>query len=176
MTYRSTVHSVEEGRSMARFRPAAVLLTLLVSVVAACHDAPTAPAWESELAIAKDPGDAPFPPLAGPGRIYAFSRSLWGWGAGGGVMEYTRQSRYVLYDDGSFALQMWLGAWGAGEYRGTYEMESDGRIDFAWEGWSRAGPWGATGTLSKDTLSVRYNLVMMMTDFEDAEYILDPRD
>jgi hypothetical protein len=75
-------------------------------------------------------------------------------------------SRYVLYDDGKFALQFS----GLFEYRGTYK-ESDGTITFEWEGWSVMGPWGATGTLNGDTLDVKYNLVMQLTDFIDGVYI-----
>ena len=52
-------------------------------------------------------------------------------------------------------------------YRGTYK-ETDGAITFNWEGWSVAGPWGATGTLANDRLVVRYNLIMQLSDFEDA--------
>ena len=39
-----------------------------------------------------------------------------------------------------------------------------GRVD-------AAGPWGATGTLRGDTLTVGYNTVMSMSDFEDAVYL-----
>jgi hypothetical protein len=38
-------------------------------------------------------------------------------------------------------------------------------------GWSSAGPWGAAGTLGGNSLTVRYNLIMQMTDFEDAIYV-----
>ena len=41
-------------------------------------------------------------------------------------------------------------------------------IKFEWEGWSVAGPWGATGTLKGDSLTVHYNEIMRHTDFEDA--------
>jgi hypothetical protein len=33
------------------------------------------------------------------------------------------------------------------------------------------GPWGAIGTLQDGTLTVRYNLVMELSDFEDAAYV-----
>ena len=77
-------------------------------------------------------------------------------------------SRFVLYDDGAFVLRyQGLGL----EYRGGY-TESNGVIVFDWEGWSSAGAWGATGTLKGDTLTVRYNTIMALTDFEDASYVL----
>ena len=79
----------------------------------------------------------------------------------------TSGSHYELYDNGAFALQFP----GIGEYRGTYK-ETDGTITFSWEGWSVAGPWGATGTLANDRLVVRYNLIMQLSDFEDAVYTL----
>jgi hypothetical protein len=75
-------------------------------------------------------------------------------------------SRYVLYDNGSFELQFS----GGFEYRGTYKQSAD-TITFAWEGWSVMGPWGATGIMSGDTLDVRYNLVMQLSDFVDGIYI-----
>jgi hypothetical protein len=76
-------------------------------------------------------------------------------------------SRYVLYDDGTFVLQYSRANL---EYRGTYH-EAYGAIAFEWEGWSVAGPWGATGSLSDDALAVRYNLIMQLSDFEDGLYI-----
>jgi hypothetical protein len=84
------------------------------------------------------------------------------------VRDYTEQSRFVLYDNGAFVLQY---ASLGGEYRGGY-TESNGIITFEWEGWSLAGPWGATGTLNSGSLTVRYNVIMQLTDFEDAVYRL----
>ena len=87
------------------------------------------------------------------------------------LQRWTLNSRFVLYDDGTFALQYRISA-GAPEYRGTYRT-GNGAIAFEWEGWSTAGPWGASGTLDGKTLTVRFNLVMQMSDFEDAIYTLD---
>lgn len=73
-------------------------------------------------------------------------------------------------DNGGFVLQYaGLGF----EYRGGY-AETKGAIAFEWEGWSAAGPWGATGTLKGDSLTVQYNLIMQLTDFEDAVYTATP--
>ena len=52
--------------------------------------------------------------------------------------------------------------------------EANGVITFAWEGWSVAGSWGATGTIRGDRLTVQYNLIMQLTDFEDAVYARMP--
>jgi len=100
--------------------------------------------------------------LSGPSRTFTFDRELTYR-----VSDYTRKSRFVLYDNGAFALQYpSLG----GEYRGGY-TEANGVITFAWEGWSTAGPWGATATLKDGSLTVQYNFIMQLTDFEDAVYI-----
>jgi hypothetical protein len=102
--------------------------------------------------------------LSGPARVFAFDRAL-----SYPVSEYTRTSRFVLYDNGAFVLQYpSLGELG---YRGQHKHEN-GVIAFDWEGWSVAGPWGATGALKGDSLTVQYNLIMQMTDFEDGVYTL----
>ena len=78
-------------------------------------------------------------------------------------------SQFVLYENGAFVLQYA----GIGEYRGRY-TKTDDNFAFEWEGWSAAGAWGATATLKGDSLTVHYNLIMLMTDFEDAVYALTP--
>jgi hypothetical protein len=98
--------------------------------------------------------------LSGPSRTFVFDRELTH-----AVQDYTKSSRFVLYDTGGFVLQF-----PRGEYRGGY-TERDGVVTFEWEGWSTAGPWAATGSLTGDSLLVRYNIIMTMTDFEDAAYL-----
>jgi len=103
--------------------------------------------------------------LTGPSRTFIFVREL-----SYPVSNYTSQSRFVLYDNGAFVLQyVGLGA----DYGGGY-TETNGVIAFEWEGWSVAGPWGATGTIRGETLTVQYNLIMQLTDFEDAVYTRMP--
>ncbi|HKH70239.1 MAG TPA: hypothetical protein VKA59_02760 [Vicinamibacterales bacterium] len=85
------------------------------------------------------------------------------------VQDYTRKSRLVLYDTGAFVLRYD----DIGDYRGGY-TESNGVITFDWEGWSVAGPWGASATLERTSLTIRFNFIMQMTDFEDAVYVLMP--
>jgi hypothetical protein len=104
--------------------------------------------------------------LSGPARTFVFDREL-----SYGVSDYTKKSRFVLYDNGAFVLQFL--SLGEAGYRGAYE-EANGVITLQWEGWSTAGPWGATGTLKGDSLTVQYNLIMQMTDFEDAVYVRMP--
>ena len=105
-----------------------------------------------------------FPPLSGPSRTFVFDHEV-----AYAVRDYTKRSRIVLYDNGAFVLRYE----GIGDYRGGYTV-ANGVITFEWEGWSAAGPWGATGTIRGDSLTVEYNLIMQMTDFEDAVYALVP--
>lgn len=72
-------------------------------------------------------------------------------------------SRYVLYDNGVFALQ-YLGF----EYPGGYEKDG-GTIRFLlFPPVSRSDD--AIGTLNGDLLEVRYSDSMHQADFEDAAY------
>jgi hypothetical protein len=83
------------------------------------------------------------------------------------VRDYTKESRFVLYDNGAFVLQyMNLGI----QYRGGYTQATDA-ITFEWEDWSAAGPWSARAILRDGSLTVRYNLIMQLDDFEDAVYV-----
>jgi hypothetical protein len=98
-------------------------------------------------------------------RVFGFDSSPHPWP----VAPYTEESRYVLFDNGTFALQF-PGA----EYRGRYS-EADGRITFEWDA-SGPGPyqWMATGVLSGDGLTVTYNTWMGWADFENGLYIRIP--
>ena len=107
-----------------------------------------------------------FPPLSGPSRTFVFDRELWY-----PVGDSTKRSRFVLYDNGAFALQ-YQGRAGDG-LRGRY-VEANGDINFEWEDRSPVGGWAAVGILRDDTLSVQYNWIMWATDFEDAVYVLMP--
>ena len=107
-----------------------------------------------------------FPPLSGPSRTFVFDREL-----SYRVSDYTKMSRFVLYDNGAFVLQ--YPSLGQGGYRGGYK-DANGVTTFEWEGWSVAGPWGASGTLEGDALTVQYNQMMQLSDFEDAVYVLIP--
>jgi hypothetical protein len=102
------------------------------------------------------------PPVEG-ARTFVFAHEL-----ANPVSGSTWATRYVLYTDGTFAFQYG----GPGEQlRGRY-TESNSVIVFDWDAWSSAGPWGATGTLDGDIMTVRYNIVMVLTDFEDGVYRL----
>jgi len=105
--------------------------------------------------------------LSGPSRTFVFEHSL-----SNHVSDYTKNSLFILYDNGAFVLQ-YPTVNGGGGYPGRY-TESNGVMAFAWEGWNIAGPWAATGTLNGNSLTVNYNSIMQGSDFEDAAYMLRP--
>src|SRR4030095_15648142 len=117
--------------------------------------APTAPI----VAPQPSPPRPTFPPLPEPLRTFIFEQ-----GTGRRVSDYTKQSRFLLSDSGAFALQ-YMSLLPGGEYRGEY-AESNGVITFEWDGGNGANPWAATATLKDGLLSVHYNFIMQLTDFE----------
>jgi hypothetical protein len=98
--------------------------------------------------------------LSGPLRTFTFSPHT-----SFPVSHYTTLSSLRLYDNGAFALD-----YSSGSYTGTY-AERDGAVLFTWDAGSAGGAWGAAGTVSGDALTVRYNMVMQLSDFEDALYV-----
>ncbi len=109
---------------------------------------------------------AQFPTPTKPARIYVAT----------GCLSYSSHaspvaSRYVLYDDGTFGLQYSSVSYPFFEYRGTYHQNAGGHVSFNWEGWSAAGPWGATGELTEELLTVEYNLIMQLSDFVDGVFV-----
>jgi hypothetical protein len=154
----------EEGVSTLignAIRWAALAVLLVLPLGCSDSSAPTAPAPRPEPPPAA-PRPAGFPPILDPARVYTSAAPL-----NYPLQPYTLGSRFVLSANGTFALQYG----GTLQYRGTYK-EENGVVTFEWEGWSTAGPWGATGSLDGKTLTVRFNLVMQMSDFEDAIYTL----
>jgi hypothetical protein len=79
-------------------------------------------------------------------------------------------SRFLLFDNGDVALQYSSASRPFFEYLGTYR-ENAGTVTFDWEGWSVAGAWGATGTITEQELAVKFNIIMSLSDFEDATYV-----
>jgi hypothetical protein len=137
---------------------------LIVVGCAACEDARiTAPTAVTATLSTPTPAASVFPQLQGQSRAFNFDRAL-----SYPVSSYTRSSRMILYDNGAFVLE-----YPAGVYRGRY-TEAGGAMNFLWEGWSGAGPWGATGTIASETLTIEYNAVMSMSDFENAVYTRSP--
>ena len=150
------------------------MFLVVAALVTGCSEvnSPVSPMAADNLVAPVPPPPTPRPPSAPvvpgttpPAGIYAFADT------GAAVASYTRASRFVLADDGRFALQYE----GSGEYRGTFTYaETTGRITFAWEGWSLAGPWEATGLLRGEVLTVSFNVIMQLTDFENATYMRVP--
>jgi hypothetical protein len=151
-----------------RLRYSVLVIAAACALLSACSDStqPAAPVVY-QTPLPPSAGSPVFPQPTHSGRIYAAAPSM--------DELYTKflgvstNSRYVLYDDSTFALEFVNGRYGAFAYAGRFTRD-DSRITFTWEGWSTAGPWGAEGTLRGDSLSVSYNLVMQMTDFIDGTY------
>ena len=103
------------------------------------------------------------PPLTGPSITYLFSGQL-----SFPVSGFTTRSRYVLYDNGAFALHyegiqfVYVGVYRPGEDGRIYlDFDADGAVNEYSDAW---------GTLKDGLLEVRYNLLMQHSDFEDAAY------
>jgi len=145
-------------------RSGALSTLLLVSLGCSADRQPVAPGLVAARSVQSAPKEIAcgFPTLDRPGRVYTYTGSPFPTVADG-----TRCSRFLLYDDGRFDLQFGT----TFSYRGTYRV-SNNVVDFRWDGWSAAGAWGSDATLDGDTLTVRYNVIMQMTDFEDAVYRL----
>ena len=138
-----------------------VVSASLVVMLTGCKDAIVSP---REVPPADGPAvvhaQPDFPPVRAGASVY--NRTTRSYVPG--------SSRYVLYDDNTFALQYWRPDCGFFEYPGEYQRE-DSAISFHFDGYSIAGAWVATGTLDGQTLTVAYNLVMQMSDFEDGVYV-----
>jgi hypothetical protein len=158
-------------RDGLNFSSLGVQLSALIILWTGCVDAtrPTdPPAAPPAPAPVAPPAPAPVappaaPPHSGPGVSYErVSPSF-----------IPAASRYVLYDDNNtFSLQ--YGAPNGGsEYPGRY-VRTDSAITFQFDGWSVVGPWLAQGTIHGDSLTVKYNDVMLWTDFEDGLYVRSP--
>jgi hypothetical protein len=154
--------------AMAMFKYACVVLLLIsASACSSNNPSPSGPSSTPPTPTASVPSPPALPPtnfpaLSGLSRTFTFDHELPTYR----LRDYTKQSRFILYDNGAFALKYAsLGI----EYRGGY-TESNGVITFQWEGWSTAGAWGAIGTLADGSLTVQYNLIMQLSDFEDAVY------
>jgi hypothetical protein len=142
-------------------RGAVVVLGVLS--VACGSSGPTAPTETSQpLTLPPSTPQPPTdPPLSGPSRTFIFDREL-----SYRVSDYTKESRFVLYDNGKFVLQYMTRFT---EHPGRY-TEANGVIYFEWEGLEGRRPWGATGTVVGEYLTVQYSLNMQLADFENAVY------
>jgi hypothetical protein len=96
--------------------------------------------------------------LTGPGTTYVFSGPL-----SYQVSPFTTASKYVLYDNGAFALQYESSS---NPLLGVYRQDNGGiSFDFGANNSS-----DASGTLIGDLLEIRYSERMQHSDFENAVY------
>ena len=124
----------------------------LVAVSTACSES-SPPTRPSPVAVAVEtpappppvPHTPTFPALSRPGRVYVGVPSPASPTHGSALY-----SRYVLYDDRTFALRYSSANFGFFEYRGTYTGES--ALAFQWEGWSTRRVHGGQPELSTATL------------------------
>jgi hypothetical protein len=162
--------SFESARGVA----SAVVLSFVLALSVGCMDSapPVAPAGPPVYVPTPSPvvpGPPPaFPPLTRPGEIYASAADLrdpvvlvqrWGFA-----------SRYVLYEDSTFALQFSSVKTGFLAYLGRY-VRTDTVMTFNFNDENAAGAWRAVGTLHGDSISVSYNIVMYLADFVDDVYV-----
>jgi hypothetical protein len=135
---------------------------------AAAPSAPEAPPPPPPTPLPPAP---PFPALPRAGMIYDGAAEL--YASLFGFHQSRLASRYVLWDDGTFALQFSSVRWGFFQYPGRY-TRADSLITFAFADGSTAGTWDATGSLRGDTLIVSYSLLMQHSDFLDGAYVRAP--
>ena len=143
---------------IAVVRCGAILALLVLSVACSDPPLPSAPTpVPSPVVPAPPPPALTVPPLEGPANLYVFSHPL-----EHPVQDYTTNSTYLLYETGAFALQ----------YRRS-RARSWARTSGKRTGSSsvlRRYPVGCLGTINGDSLEVRYNDIMVHSDFENAVY------
>lgn len=76
--------------------------------------------------------------------------------------------QYILNPDGRFRLRFQSSRYGIFEYFGNYTRGTNGELEFAWDG---DGRWAATATVQSDTLDVKYNDIMIGSDFEPGMFV-----
>ena len=170
---------------MKDLRSIATVLITLTSLLGACDSSPTtAPVIPSRPRVSTatgGPASGHFVDPEGPSRVFAFKKMLPGWENYIG-WEGTMETRYVLYDDGHFALQFTEESL-IPEFPGWYTVDGDS-VELHWYANSTMPPdhpypsywhpWETTATLTDGTLSVTYPIWMWLAGFLDAEYELGP--
>lgn len=146
-------------------------------ILALVFQVPVACSWEAPTVVSPGkpsagPAPAPispagtaFPPLSKPGAAYDR--------VGGPSLPVS--SRYVIYNDGTFSLQFAGVDSGFGELLGRYSSAAspyasgESLIEFSFTDPS-PGLWVATGIARGDSIVVRYNIIMALSDFESGVY------
>jgi hypothetical protein len=136
-----------------------ITLGALLVTLAGCKDL-VLPPLEVRALPPGEPGGPPitsFPVPSSPASIYdRTSPSV-----------FDGNSRYVIYENGTFSLQYVSPVWGFFEYPGSYSR-TDSAITFQFD--ANGGTWLADGIVAGDSLTVKYNHDMLMSDFEDGVY------
>jgi hypothetical protein len=104
-----------------------------------------------------------FPAALRPARVYVAERFS-------GPSPYHGSelaSRFVFYEDDTFALQYSSVNHPFFEYLGTYKGAGES-IELAFQ--ANAGQWKATAIVTDAALSVTFNQMMVLDDFEDGSY------
>ena len=169
----SVIGELKEGVILSgRFVPAsplAPLSTYELSVSTGAQsqggvplDTPLTVEFTTTVAVTAPPGEpAAFPPAPAGALTYVRVSAE----ASGTV------SRYVLYEDSTFARQIVTARWGFAETTGRYGRVNDS-ISLNFD--ANHGQWQATATIQGDSLVVDYNPMMELDDFVDGVYRLAP--
>ena len=161
-------------RRATSMRHLLILLAAAVPFALGCapQDPPVAPTFSPSRPPPTPPAPPPrpeaalaFPALSRPGEIYVESGEIYSINIpfhGGRPV-----SRFVLYDDGVFALQFSSYRQGFFQYYGKF-TRANSRVTFSFD--ANNGSWQAMGTQRGDTLVVAYNTTMQWDDFNDGTY------
>jgi hypothetical protein len=144
-----------------------MLLAALLPLATACMDGngPTSAALGRPGSVPpqspQPPAPLPPPPtISGPAALYQRVTPS-SYGSDAYLLSLGADSAFVIeFPDGS-------SSWG---WAGRYER-TDSTIVFHYNAWSAAGGLEGRGTLRGDTLFIKYNVIMQMTDFEDGAYV-----
>ena len=143
-------------------------VVLLVVVVGCGGSGPTSPSASRQPAPSPTP--IAFPPLSGPSRTFAFASQV-----NYPVRDFTKQSSFVLYENGAFGLRYEADSTGpAFTYSGQYQNANGVlMLLFEFQGRSVYDLWDdARGMLKGDSLTIQFQESMQHADFEDAVYVL----
>jgi hypothetical protein len=141
-----------------------ITLGALLVTLAGCKDL-VLPPLEPSAPLPSEPSAPPidtvFPTPSSPAAIYDRTSPV----------SVPGKTRYVIYENGTFSLQYVSPVWGFFEYPGKYSR-TDSAITFQFDASGGTfGPWLADGIVAGDSLTVKYNYIMVLDDFEDGVYI-----
>lgn len=153
----------------ARFAPAghtifAAIVAASILLTACVDSTASSPATATQPTAKPNPQPAPPPPptINGPSALYRRTTPAT-YGSDAYALSLGADSAFVIiFPQGDRY-------WG---WAGRYER-ADSVVVFHYNAWSAAGDLSARATIRGDTLLLRYNSIMQMTDFEDGVYVRD---